>query len=49
MNLLQHTQGNKGPCLRHPRLVVLDRDVDLVSALEHTSHYQADSAVLCEV
>lgn len=31
---------NKGPCLRHPLLVILDRDVDLISPLQHSSHYQ---------
>lgn len=31
---------NKGPCLRHPLLIILDRDVDLISPLQHSSHYQ---------
>ena len=40
INLFQQTKVNKGPCLRHPLLVILDRDVDLISPLQHSSHYQ---------
>ena len=40
MNLFQQNKVNKGPCLRHPLLIILDRDVDLISPLQHSAHYQ---------
>ena len=40
VNLFQQNRTNRVPCLSHPLLVILDRDVDLISPLQHSSHYQ---------
>lgn len=48
ISLFSHIKGNKGPCLRRPLLVLLDRDIDLVAALEHTSHYQVSESEASE-
>lgn len=43
MNIFQQNKTNRGPCLRHPLMIILDRDVDLISSIQHSSHYQVGS------
>lgn len=40
MSIFQQNKINRGPCLRHPLMIILDRDVDLISSIQHSSHYQ---------